>query len=183
MIASFIPFTGVLNSAPLIITDGSISATSQCCLLANLNCFALDFIARQKVGGVHLNFFIVEQLPVFPPDYYSDRCPWNRRQALEKWVSDRVLKLSCTSKDMIPLAEAAGFKPSVWPWKPDERKRLMAELDAAYFIMYGISREDVEYILSTFSGIQKEKEGFFEAVSTYDLILKYYDLFKEKMKS
>ena len=35
----------------------------QLCLLANLNCFAFDFVARQKIGGVNLNFFIVEQLP------------------------------------------------------------------------------------------------------------------------
>jgi len=183
MIAAFIPSTGVINSAPLILFTDQIPARLQSCLLANLNSFALDYVVRQKIGNVNLNFFIIEQLPMFGPTFYSDRCPWNRRQTLEKWISDCVLKLSCTSNDMIPLAEAAGFEPSVWPWKPDERRRLMAELDAAYFIMYGIAREDVEYILSTFSGIQKEKEGFFEAASTYDLILKYYDLFKEKMKS
>ena len=35
------------------------------CLLANLNSFVFDYVTRQKIGGVALNFFIVEQLPVF----------------------------------------------------------------------------------------------------------------------
>ncbi|MCD6163223.1 MAG: N-6 DNA methylase [candidate division Zixibacteria bacterium] len=175
MIAAFIPFTGVLNSAPLILTSGNISNKLQCCLLANLNSIPMDFIARQKVGGVHLNFFIIEQLPIFSPDFYADRCPWNRRSSLEKWISDRVLKLTCTSNDMIPLAKAAGFDPPVHKWKPDERTDLMAQLDAAYLILYGINREDVEYILSTFSGIKKEGEGMFESQSSFNLILKHYD--------
>ena len=36
---------------------------------------------------------------------------------------------------------------------PADRKQLMAELDAAYFILYGIDRDDAAYILSTFSGV------------------------------
>jgi len=41
-------------------------------LLANLCSFAFDYVARQKVGGQHLNFFIVEQLPVLPPVRYEE---------------------------------------------------------------------------------------------------------------
>ena len=59
MIAAFIPFCGVVNSAPLMLADG-VPFPRQCCLLGNLNSMAYDFIARQKVGSVHLNFFIVE---------------------------------------------------------------------------------------------------------------------------
>jgi hypothetical protein len=69
MIASFIPHVAVLNSAPLMLVESSIPFRMTCCLLANLNAIAMDFTARQKVGGVHLNYFIVEQLPIFPPDF------------------------------------------------------------------------------------------------------------------
>jgi hypothetical protein len=66
-----------------------------------------------------------------------------------------VLKLSCTAEDMIPLAQACDFKGSrgdgVHIWKEEERAQLRAELDAAYFHLYGISREDAEYILTTFT--------------------------------
>ena len=43
------------------------SIRRELCLLANLNSLAYDFVARQKVGGLHLNFFIVEQLPTLRP--------------------------------------------------------------------------------------------------------------------
>ncbi len=179
MIAAFLPFNGVLNSAPLIPNHGKTSERKQCCLLANLNSFVLDYVARQKVGGVHLNFFIVEQLPILAPDFYDNRCPWDKRQTLEKWVSDRVLKLTCTANDMIPLAEAAGFDPPVHKWDPEERADLIAQLDAAYFILYGIARDDVEYILSTFSGINKEDAGSFDSSNTASRILFYYEKFIE----
>ena len=140
MIAALIPYVAVANSAPLMLEGDDIQPRRLCCLLANLNSYPLDFVARQKVGGVHLNFFIVNQLPVFPPDRYAERCSWNKRQTLEKWISDRVLKLSCTANDMRPLAEAAGFDLPVHGWNPAERAQLMAELDAAFFLLYGIER-------------------------------------------
>jgi hypothetical protein len=56
------------------------------------------------------------------------------------------------------LAEAAGFAPGVWKWREPERARLRAELDAAYFRLYGLGREDVEYILGTFQGIVNEDD-------------------------
>jgi len=159
MIAAMIPRVATANSAPLVLTREDIGPRRLACLLANLNSLALDFVARQKVGGVHLNFFIVNQLPVFPPVHYEERCPWHQKQRLEKWISDRVLKLTCTAEDMRPLAEAAGLDPPIHRWNPAERIRLLAELDAAFFILYGIDRESVEHILSTFQGIQEAGEA------------------------
>jgi hypothetical protein len=166
MIASLIPNVAVVNSAPLMLTGQGISPRLLCCLLANLNGFALDFVARQKVGGLHVNFFIVNQLPIFPPDHYAQRCPWDKRQTLEKWIAERVLKLTCTANDLRPLAEAAGFDPPVHKWNPAERADLLADLDAAYFHLYGIDRDDMEYILSTFQGLRSEvdqRPGLFQA--------------------
>jgi type I restriction-modification system DNA methylase subunit len=175
MIASFIPIVATANSVIVVLADEQKSLRVEACLLANANSIVLDFIARQKVGGLHLNYFIVEQLPIYSPDYYSTRCPWNKKLTLEKWISDRVLKLTCTSDDMIPLAEAAGFEEKVHKWNPEERGRLMAELDAAYFLLYGVERDDAEYILSTFSGMEEKPEGFFGDTSARSLILHYYD--------
>lgn len=159
VIAAMIPHVAVVNSAPLVLVGDKVSPRLLCCLLANLNSLVLDFVARQKVGGVHLNFFIVEQFPLLPPDRYSDRCPWDKRQTLERWISDRVLKLSCTADDMRPLAEASEFNPAVHKWNPTERAELMAELDAAFFLIYEISRADAEYMLSTFQGISHADEA------------------------
>ncbi len=76
---------------------------------------------------------------------------------------------------MIPLAEAAGFKPRVHKWDPAERLDLMAELDAAFFLLYGVKRPDVEYILSTFSGLRQDSENLLGGLSTFDRILAQYD--------
>lgn len=155
MIGCALPRSACVNSVCLMLVHEEVSSSRECCLLANLNSFAFDFVARQKVGGVDLNFFIVEQLPTLPPDTYADKCPWSKRETLEHWISERVLKLSCTAEDMIPLAKACDFKGSrgdgVHIWKEQERAHLRAELDAAYFHLYGIEREDAEYMLSTFT--------------------------------
>ncbi|MFZ4573260.1 MAG: Eco57I restriction-modification methylase domain-containing protein [Phycisphaerales bacterium] len=156
MIACFLPRVALVNSAPMVLPSSEISHRRAACLLANYNSFAYDFVARQKVGGNHLNFFIVEQLPTLPPDTYADKCPWSKEETLEHWISERVLKLSCTAEDMLPLAKACGFKGSrgdgVHIWKEQDRATLRAELDAAFFHLYGIERDDAEYVLSTFSG-------------------------------
>lgn len=156
MIAAFTPWVAMVNSAPIIFVGENIQPRREACLLGNLNAFVFDFVARQKVGNVHLNYFIVEQLPTLPPDTYADMCPWSKKETLEYWISERVLKLTCTAEDMIPLAKACEFKGSrgdgVHIWKERERAELRAELDAAFFVLYGVERADAEYMLSTFTG-------------------------------
>lgn len=186
MIASFIPFSAVGNSAPLILPAENIKTPGACCLLANLNSYVLDYVARQKIGNVNLNFYLIEQFPMLHPTHYADKCPWSKRETLEHWISERVLKLSCTAEDMIPLAKACGFKGSrgdgVHIWKQSERAQLRAELDAAYFHLYGVMRDDVAYILSTFTntGLLPEEDRpaqqcHFEPGSIGDSILTAYD--------
>ena len=153
------------------------------CLLANLNAFAYDFCTRQKIGGVTLNFFIVEQIPTLPPDTYEKPCPWDHRTTLESWISERVLKLTCTAEDMLPLAEACDFTSGSFQseyggrlnkWDEAERAELRAELDAAFFHLYGIDRDDAEYILSTFKGIHEERPLLPGHCSTARFILQKY---------
>ncbi len=173
MIAAAIPWRAVTNHFPLLLTQAQ--PRLELCLLANLNSFVFDFVARQKVGGVTLNFFIVRQLPTLGPETYARRCPWDGRRTLETWVSDRVLKLSCTAEDLRPLAEAAGFDPPVHRWREDERAALMAELDAAYFLLYGIGRDDAAYILSTFQGAGDAAPGLLDGLSPAARVLEAYD--------
>jgi hypothetical protein len=175
MIAALIPSVAVVNSAPLMIHGEPISPRALACLLANLNSFALDFVARQKVGGLHLNFFIVNQLPLFPPVEYAKKCPWDKRTTLESWIGQRVLKLTCTANDMKPFAQAAGFDPLVHRWDVEERAELLAELDAAFFLLYGIRRADVEYILGTFAGLRAVESPLPGFRSTTARILEAYD--------
>jgi hypothetical protein len=182
MIAAMIPHAGVLNSAPLMLADPDLPDRFMCCLLANLNSVALDFVVRQKVGGLHLNFFIVEQLPIFDPGFYDMRCPWSRAQKLKAWVPDRVLRLTCTSNDMKPLAKAASFRAGVHRWRDDERADIQAELDAAYFLLYHVERDDVEYILKSFGPPADDAPALPGPATPRDLILAHYDRLREESK-
>ncbi len=161
MIAAFLPVVGAVNSAPLLLIDPTLDPRLACCLLGNLNSLVYDFVARQKVGAVHLNFFVVKQIPAFPPDGYRERCPWSPRQTLQDWISERVLRLSCTSNDMKPLADACGFKGSrgdgVHAWRDAERDELLAELDAAFARLYGVDEADFAYLLESFQGMTSSR--------------------------
>ncbi|MCH8046274.1 MAG: hypothetical protein IID44_21400 [Planctomycetes bacterium] len=42
-------------------------------------------------------------------------------------------------------------------WDEAERAELLAELDAAFFHLYGIDRDNAEYILSTFKKIHDQR--------------------------
>ena len=154
-----------------------------CCLLGCLNSLPLDFVAKQKVGQIHMNFFIVEQLAVPSPDVFEKPCPWDHRTSLETWISERVLKLTCSAEDMLPLADACSFRSGSFQaeyggrlnkWDEAERAELMAELDAAFFHLYGIAHDDVEYILSTFKGIHDERALFSGGSSTAHRIVQKY---------
>ena len=173
MIASAIPWSAVTNHFPLIMATAA--PRQRLCLLANLNALILDYVARQKIGGVTLNFFIVSQFPIFSPDRYAEKCRWKRGQTLEKWISDRVLKLTCTANDMRPLAEASGFDPPVQKWSPNERAELIAELDAAFFILYGINRSEMEHVLSTFRSMAMEGESGPTMFPQADLMVAAYE--------
>lgn len=184
MIAAWGPMAGYTNHFVLLRSE--LNPRTQTCLLANLNSFVYDFCSRQKIGGVTLNFFIVEQIPTLTPDTYSKPTPWHRKTKLETWISERVLKLTCTAEDMLPLAEACDFKGGSFQleyggrlnkWDDAERAELLAELDAAYFHLYGLDRDDAEYILSTFKGIHDRNSLFAGSKSTAEMILDYYDQF------
>jgi hypothetical protein len=67
-------------------------------------------------------------------------------------------------------------------WDPAERLDLQAQLDAAFFLLYGIKHSDVEYILSTFSGVRKENKTLLDDSNTSDRVLGFYDDFTLKQK-
>ena len=70
VIASIVPWAGYGNTVPLLVIADTLATVF---LTANLNVMCLDFVARQKAQGTHLNWYIVEQLPVIPATAY-DRC-------------------------------------------------------------------------------------------------------------
>ncbi len=173
MIASIVPRSGFGNTLPLLQLDScEIQCYGDCAWLwvACLNSFAFDFVARQKVQGQHLNWFVVEQLPVIAPEDYDRQ--FGEKTAREL-VRDHVLRLTYTAHDMAPFARDLGYTGPPFIWNEEERRHLRARLDALYFHLYGISREDADYILSTFPIVRRQDQAAFNRYRTRDLIRAY----------
>ena len=181
MIAAAIPWVAVTNHFPLIET--SVSTRLEMCLLANLNSMVLDYVVRQKIGGVTLNFFIVEQLPILSPETYSERCPWAKKLSLEQWICERVLRLSCTSEDLMPLAQATTFDPPIRKWNPAERALLCSELDAAFLVLYGIKETELKTIFRAFGMDATQSNDLFNSPCHPAMILDAYERFRQKIDS
>jgi hypothetical protein len=170
------PEMAVGHTLPLVLTtewpnylDGAVL------LQANLSSLSLDYLARQKLSGTHLTFSIVKQLPVLAPGPYDQPSPWNPAAALGTWVAGHVLELSYTAWDMAPLARDLGHDGPPFRWNEDRRALLRAELDAAYFHLYGLDREDTEYVLDTFRLVRIRDEKQHGEYRTKRSILDVYD--------
>ena len=167
MISSIVPWAGYGNKVPLLITDDAATASI---LVANLNSLCLDFVARQKIHGTSLNLYIVEQLPVIAPEGYDRRFGDVTAREL---VRDHVLRLTYTAHDMAPFARDLGYAGPPFVWDTEERCHLRARLDALYFHLYGLSRDDAGYVLDTFPIVRRQDEAEFRRYRTRDLVLAY----------
>ena len=170
-IVALVPWAGYGNTVPLLIGgEEALSAELAATAAANLNCLCLDFIVRQKAQGTHLNWYIVEQLPVVADGDYDRRFGNTTAREL---VREHVLRLTYTGNDRILFARDLGYDGPPFIWDGEERRHLRARLDALYFHLYGLSRDDAGYILGTFPIVQREDEAQFGTYRTGDLILAY----------
>lgn len=60
-------------------------------------------------------------------------------------------------------------------WDEERRFLLRCELDALYFHLYQISREDVDYIMETFPIVKRKDIAAYETFRTKDTILAIFD--------
>ena len=171
MIAALIPAVGAGHTLPVLLpAEAGFDAGSATCFLANLNSFGFDYVTRQKVQGTHLTWYTVEQLPVIAPEAYDRR--FGEKTAREI-VRDHVLRLSYTAHDMAPFARDLGYDGPPFIWNEEERRHLRARLDALYFHLYGLSKDDADYILGTFPIVQRQDEAAFGHYRTRALVLAY----------
>jgi len=175
MISLACPGVGLGDTAPICTSKRATFWVV--CLLGNFNSLCLDYAARQKIGGTHMDFFYVKQLPALPPSAYSD--------SDLGFIVPRVAELVYTSWDMAPFfldlwneapgdlrdelvrqwgdgtAVTGGYReqPPEWMeeardvamppfvWHEERRAVLRAELDAYYARLYGLTEEELRYIL------------------------------------
>jgi hypothetical protein len=116
-------------------------------LAANFCAITLDYVARQKVQGTSLNLYIVEQLPFVPLEGFARRFGG---KSAEEIVREDALHLTYTAHDMAGFARDQGYAGEPFAWDEEDRLRRRARLDAAFFHLYGLNRDEAEYVLCTF---------------------------------
>jgi hypothetical protein len=173
LIATALPVAAVGNSEALIFSASE--PTLLCLLPALLGSFILDYCTRRKVGGTHINFFIAKQLPVLTPAVFEQQTSWPSAETVAKWMAPRVLELTYTASDMSGFAADLGYHGPPFAWDPARRRQLRAELDAAYFHLYGLERSEVEYVMETFPIVRRKDQAEHGEYLTKRLVLEQYD--------
>lgn len=151
-VASLMPSAaGAGHKAPLVFTSHSLIPS--CALLAMMSSIPFDYISRQKVGGSSMGFFMMKQLPFLTPEQISEDMQWQiaKRVAqlcyfnhdLDGWAEEMWDEMNDTQRGELP--QLGDKRPFIYD--PDRRAVLQAELDAIFAHLYGLSTEDLRYIL------------------------------------
>jgi hypothetical protein len=136
---TILPRVGIGNKIPLIFLLGQPEISLTACFLANANSLVFDYATRQKINAASFSFFILKQLPILPPSAYTP--------ADIDFIAPRVLELVYTAYDLRPFAEDMGYHGEPFRWDEVRRAQLRAELDAYYARLYGLTRDELRYIL------------------------------------
>ena len=172
LLAGNAPCVGVGDSAAVLKYEHA-RAVASTLVLANMNSFPFDWATRLSVGGSNMNFYIVKQLPVLPPETYLEDA-WRSVNWVE-FIIPRALELTFTSWEMQPYAEDLGYEGAPFHWDEERRFLLRCELDAAFFHMYGLERDEVDYIMDTFPGVARDDVAAHGEYRTKRVILEIFD--------
>jgi len=174
MIATIISFVGVGHTLPLIFPRYQPSLAISL-LSANLNSFIFDYVGRQKIGGIHYTYFILKQVPILQPQHYEE--------GIKNEIIQRVLELTYTAWDLNHFAKDCGYAGPSFVWNEERRFLIRCELDATYFHLYGINRDDVDYIMENFPIVKRKDKQKYGEYRTKRVILECYDAMAESMKT
>lgn len=137
---------GVGNSATLLFVERGTMPGAL--LLGMMSSLVFDYAIRQKVGGINMSTFFVKQFPVLTPEQITS-------SGYERGIVERVTRLCWFNHDLdgwmeelreeCPAEYDLPEEPVIW----DEGQRAVwqAELDAIFAHLYGLTTEDLRYIL------------------------------------
>ncbi|NYH50445.1 hypothetical protein HNR06_000034 [Nocardiopsis arvandica] len=165
MVSSIIPISAVGHTMPVMFGDHEISD-----LVGLFSSFVFDYAVRQKIGGTHVTYGLLSQFPVIPPSFLRKHRGWFR---------GRLCELVYTSYEIEFFARDLGDEGAPFRWDEERRAIMRAELDALFFHLYGINRDDVDYIMDTFPIVKKKDVAKYDTYRTKDLILEIYDRMAE----
>lgn len=177
MICSVFPASGCDDMLSVILPRGGPRAAAA--IVANMNSLVLDYITQQKVGGTHLRKYVISQLAVIPIETYTS--------ADLDFIIERVIELTYTSRSMFPFARALGYDGAPFGWDEERRSVIRSELDARYARLYGLTRDEVRFVLDpadvygpdypseTFRVLRDKEHHSFNEYRTARLVLGAWD--------
>ncbi|MBL6276077.1 N-6 DNA methylase [Micromonospora fiedleri] len=163
-VVSMFPRVAVGHKFPLMFS--CLHAKFSACLYACQSSFVFDYVSRQKIGGTSMSSFVWKQLPVPHPDSLASHAPM---------LIPRTVELTYTAHDMASFARDLGDIGAPFRWDEERRVIIRAEIDALFFHLYGVSRDDVGYIMETFPIVKRKDEAKYGTYRTKELILDEYD--------
>ena len=140
------------------------------------NSLCFDLLLRNSLSQPSIPQGVFEQTAL-PPRSVVD----------SDFVLPRVLELTYTAHDIKPWAEDLGYDGPPFAFDPDRRALLRAELDAYYAHLYGLTRDELRYILDpadlmgpdypseTFRVLKKNELKEFGEYRTQRLVLEAWD--------
>ncbi|URI16139.1 Eco57I restriction-modification methylase domain-containing protein [Brevundimonas albigilva] len=152
VIADVFPKVGVGHTMPIFYLNGNAELAAA--HLAMWLSLTFDFIARLSIGGTHLTYSYLKQFAALPPSTFS-------KNDLN-FIRPRVLELTYTSHAMKSWAEDLGYSGKPFAWDDDRRAQLRAELDVFFARKYGLTDEELRYVLdpAKVKGVNYPSETF-----------------------
>lgn len=176
LVGTVLPFGPSTYGWILFFTEKARDSTI---LLSNLNSLVVDYSIRNKLSQPSIPQGTIYQLPILPPAFYTP--------AHLAFIVPRVLELTYTSHSMAPFARDLGYEDPPFKWDEDRRAQLRAELDAWYARAYGLTRDELRYILDpadvkgdaypseTFRVLKTNETRRFSEYRTARLVLQAWD--------
>lgn len=155
LISTIIPDVAAPDGSLLALVNGG--ALDALTLSAIFSSFVVDYATRQKVGGTHLKYFTIRQVPVPTPAQMAAPAPWDEGVTISHWVASRAIELVYTNVEMTKFALELGFKGDPFRWDEERRGLLRAELDASMMFVCGLDAASASHLLDSFL-IEKRKD-------------------------
>jgi hypothetical protein len=192
-IGTIVPQYPITKSGPSVLFGDTVTGADVALFVSTFSSFVFDYCCRQKVGGTHLNIFIVEQFPCLPPAVGKTASMWDRSKTVSEWIVPRALELCFTTTDVRGFAADCGYAGQPFRWDNHRRRQIRCELDAALFLLFlGIGpdggsrdarsdelafvpRSAVEHIMDTFPIVKRKDVAKYGSYRTKERILAIYD--------
>lgn len=166
LITALVPRIAISYSINLILPEDPLVGLLLC---STLNTFILDFVTRSKVSNNNISLFIIKQLPIHNFNCWSDK--------LKGKVIENTILLSATSKSLISILDTNETPLQINSFEPKQRYHLQCELDAIYAQLYGLEKEEMDYILENFPIVKRKDIAKYGSYRTKETILQLYDEF------